>query len=48
MAARAAVDLPVLRGSFQALQDDTGWEPSIPLDDTLADVLDDARQRTTE
>lgn len=39
------VDLPVLRGSFDALRDDTGWEPSIELSDTLAAVLDDARQR---
>lgn len=42
------VDLPVLRGSFDALRNDTGWEPSIPLKDTLMDVLADARERTTE
>ena len=41
------VDLPVLRGSFEALHHDTGWEPSIPLDETLTDVLDDARTRAT-
>ncbi len=39
------VDLPVLRGSHAALTDDTGWEPSIPLSDTLATVLEDLRQR---
>lgn len=39
------VDLPVLRGSFDALRADTGWEPSIELNDTLAAVLSDARQR---
>ena len=42
------VDLPVLRGSFDALREDTGWEPSTPLNDTLSDVLDDARQRITD
>jgi len=42
------VDLPVLRGSFEALREDTGWEPSIELSDTLVDVLGDARQRITE
>jgi len=42
------VDLPVLRGSFEALQRDTGWEPSIELNQTLADVLSDARLRITE
>ncbi len=42
------VDLPVLRGSFDALRRDTGWEPSIPLTDTLMDVLADARERTTD
>ena len=40
------VDLPVLRGSFAALREDTGWEPSIPLSETLSDVLADARERT--
>lgn len=42
------VDLPVLRGSFDALRDDTGWEPSIELNDTLADILSDARQRPVD
>ncbi len=42
------VDLPVLRGSFDALHEDTGWEPSIELSETLADVLSDARQRITD
>ncbi len=42
------VDLPVLRGSFDALHEDTGWEPTIPLTDTLMDVLADARERTTD
>ena len=42
------VDLPVLRGSFEALREDTGWEPSIELQETLADVLSDARDRITD
>lgn len=42
------VDLPVLRGSFEALREDTGWEPSIELSQTLTDVLSDARMRITE
>lgn len=37
------VDVPVHRGSARRLQEDTGWIPSIPIDQTLADVLDDAR-----
>lgn len=42
------VDLPVLRGSFDTLREDTGWEPSIELNETLVDVLADARQRIAE
>ena len=37
------VDVPVLRGDAGRLQAATGWEPSIPLDRSLADVLDDVR-----
>ncbi len=37
------VDLPVLRGSHAALTADTGWEPSIPLTDSLSDILEEAR-----
>ncbi|MGH9045018.1 MAG: GDP-mannose 4,6-dehydratase [Acidimicrobiales bacterium] len=33
------VDLPVLRGDAGALRRDTGWEPTIALDATLADIL---------
>lgn len=39
------VDLPALRGSYDKLRADTGWEPTVPLEQTLADVLDDWRQR---
>jgi GDP-4-dehydro-6-deoxy-D-mannose reductase len=39
------VDLPVLRGDASKLRTTTGWEPEIPLERTLADVLDDWRAR---
>ncbi len=39
------VEIPVLCGSFDKLQAATGWEPTIPLDETLTSVLTDARQR---
>ena len=34
------VDVPVLRGDPSRLEAATGWKPAIPLEDTLADVLD--------
>lgn len=43
------VDVPVLRGSAQKLRAATGWAPTIALDDTLRDVVDDlvaARRRS--
>ncbi len=36
-------DLPELRGDSSRLRAATGWTPEIPLDDTLAAVLDDWR-----
>lgn len=39
------VDVPVLRGDCSKLQAATGWRPEIPLDQTLADVLDDWRSQ---
>lgn len=39
------VEIPILRGSFDKLRAATGWEPTIPLDETLTSVLTDARQR---
>jgi GDP-4-dehydro-6-deoxy-D-mannose reductase len=38
-------DTPVLYGSHQKLTQDTGWRPEIPLDQTLADVIADWRNR---
>lgn len=40
-----AGDLPVLAGNAQSARDLLGWEPSIPLETMLDDVLADARRR---
>jgi len=42
------VDLPVLRGDPGRLHNATGWQPEIPIEQTLADLLDDMRQRISE
>jgi GDP-4-dehydro-6-deoxy-D-mannose reductase len=39
------VDIPVLVGDNSALRAATGWEPTIPLGQTLTDVLEDWRAR---
>ena len=39
------VDIPVLVGDNRALRATTGWDPTIPLAQTLADVLADWRAR---
>lgn len=39
------VDIPVLLGDASKLRERTGWQPEIPLDTTLADLLDDMRRR---
>ncbi|MDQ2649454.1 MAG: GDP-mannose 4,6-dehydratase [Actinomycetota bacterium] len=39
------VDLPVLRGDPSRLYAATGWQPEIPVETTLADLLDDLRTR---
>jgi GDP-4-dehydro-6-deoxy-D-mannose reductase len=39
------VDIPVLRGDPTKLRDATGWAPEISIDQTLADLLDEARER---
>lgn len=40
-------DVPVLRGDPSALRAATGWEPEVPLDQTLADVLAEAEAEAT-
>ncbi len=42
------VELPVLRGSHQRLTDATGWEPEIPISQTLTDLLEDWRTRLAQ
>lgn len=39
------VEVPVLRGSFDRLRAATGWEPQIPISQTLTDLLEDWRTR---
>lgn len=39
------VDIPVLRGSNVRLRDATGWEPTLTIDETLADLLEESRLR---
>jgi GDP-4-dehydro-6-deoxy-D-mannose reductase len=39
------VELPILEGSSHKLREATGWQPAYPLEQTLTDVLDDARSR---
>jgi GDP-4-dehydro-6-deoxy-D-mannose reductase len=37
------VDIPVLLGDSSRIHDHTGWQPEIPLEQTLLDLLDDRR-----
>jgi GDP-4-dehydro-6-deoxy-D-mannose reductase len=39
------VEVPVLRGSHDRLTDATGWQPEIPISQTLTDLLEDWRAR---
>jgi GDP-4-dehydro-6-deoxy-D-mannose reductase len=41
-------DVEVLLGDASKLRADTGWEPRIPLDETLEALLDDWRQRVAK
>jgi GDP-4-dehydro-6-deoxy-D-mannose reductase len=42
------VDVPIVCGDVSKLQEATGWEPTIPLEQTLADALEAAREAVTE
>lgn len=41
------VEVPVLRGSFEKIELATGWSPQIPLEETLASLLQDARTKVS-
>jgi GDP-4-dehydro-6-deoxy-D-mannose reductase len=41
-------ELPVVCGDASRLRSATGWAPRIPLEQTLADTLEAARQEATE
>jgi GDP-4-dehydro-6-deoxy-D-mannose reductase len=40
------VDVPELRGSSRKLKEATGWQPELPLDQTLTDVLAEWERRS--
>jgi GDP-4-dehydro-6-deoxy-D-mannose reductase len=40
-------DNPIIYGSHEKLSHDTGWQPTIPLQTTLIDVIADWRSKTT-
>lgn len=40
--------IPILQGDASRLREATGWQPLIPFEQTLADVLDDCRQRISK
>jgi GDP-4-dehydro-6-deoxy-D-mannose reductase len=42
------IDVPVVRGDATRLHQLTGWQPSIPFETTLQDVLDDWRGRVRQ
>lgn len=41
-------EIPVIAADITRLQTDTGWQPEIPLDQTLRDTLDDQRRQIKE
>ncbi len=45
-----SADIPIVCGDASRLAEATGWSPEIPLEQTLADALDEARRavRTAE
>jgi len=42
------VDVPLVRGDAGRLRADTGWVPAVPLERTLADLLEHWRGRVAE
>ncbi len=41
------VSIPVLQGDSTRLRQSTGWQPEIPFEQSLVDILNDCRQRVT-
>ena len=39
------VTVPILQGDYSQLNQATGWQPEIPFEQSLVDILDDCRQR---
>jgi GDP-4-dehydro-6-deoxy-D-mannose reductase len=39
-------DVPILKGDCSKFRKDTGWEPTISFEQTLADILEYWRERT--
>lgn len=37
--------VPILQGSYKLLHQDTGWQPEITFEQTLADILNECRER---
>jgi GDP-4-dehydro-6-deoxy-D-mannose reductase len=42
------VDVPLKQGDYSRLHEATGWQPAIPFEDTLLDLLNDCRQRVQQ
>jgi GDP-4-dehydro-6-deoxy-D-mannose reductase len=42
------VDVPVKQGDYSRLHHLTGWQPRIPFETTLRDLLDECRQRVAD
>lgn len=42
------IDAPVIQGDASRLRQATGWEPAIPFEDTLLDILNDCRARVRQ
>jgi GDP-4-dehydro-6-deoxy-D-mannose reductase len=42
------VDVPELRGDHTKITEETGWEPRIPMEETLRSVLEDWSRRLAE
>ncbi|MFW5772064.1 MAG: GDP-mannose 4,6-dehydratase [Phototrophicaceae bacterium] len=41
------VSIPILQGDSTRLRQSTGWQPEIPFEQSLVDILNDCRQRVT-